>query len=118
MAEDSKCALGDVYGLVADAFEIIVDARYSQYEAKVHGHQLMQGEKLNDAIVNFELKFVDCAFFFEYALGELLIGVQHGVHGLMHGALGEAAHPQKTLFQFVQITFKVTFHRFLIRSGR
>jgi hypothetical protein len=29
---------------------------------------------------------------------------------LMHGALRQAAHPQQPLFQFVQVSFEVTFH--------
>jgi hypothetical protein len=28
----------------------------------------------------------------------------------MDGALGEAAHPQEALFQFVQIFFEMAFH--------
>ena len=32
------------------------------------------------------------------------------MHSLVDGALGEAAHPQQALFQFVQIFFEVAFH--------
>jgi len=113
MAENSQGALRDVDGLIADAFEIVIDARNGQDETQVHGHELVQSEKLNDAIVNFDLQLVDGAFFFEDALGKLLVGIQHGVDGLMDSAFGEAAHPEQPLFQFVQISFEVTFHRFL-----
>jgi len=44
------------------------------------------------------------------ALRKLLIGVQHRMHPLVHGALRQAAHPQQPLFQFVQISFEVAFH--------
>ena len=70
----------------------------------------MEREKLNDAVVNFELKLVDGVFFIENALGELLIRLQDGLDGLMDGALGETAHPQKAFFQLVQIFFEVAFH--------
>ncbi len=95
VAQDAQRALRDVDALIADAFEIVVNAGNGQDEAQVRGHELVQGEKLHDAIVNFQLQFVDGAFFVEDALGEGFVGIQHAVHGLMHGALGEAAHPEE-----------------------
>jgi hypothetical protein len=73
----------------------------------------MEGEELDDAVVNFELEFVDGVFFIEDALGELFIGFENGVNGLVDGAFGEAAHPEQALFQFVEISFEVAFHVFL-----
>ena len=113
VAEDAQGALGDVDGLVADALEIVVDARNGQHEAEINGHELVEREKLDDAVVNFHLKLVDGVFFVEDALGKLLVGFQDGVNGLMDGALGEAAHPEQALFQFVQIFFEVAFHELL-----
>jgi len=43
----------------------------------------VQGEKLNDTIVDFHLELVDGVFFLEDALGELFIGFQNGVNGLV-----------------------------------
>jgi hypothetical protein len=108
--EDAERALGDVDSLIADALEIVVDAGNGQDEAEIGGHELVQREKLNDTIVDFHLELVDGVFFVENALGELLIGVQNGVNGLVHGAFGEAAHPEQALFQLVQIFFEVAFH--------
>jgi len=51
-----------------------------------------------DAFVDFDLHFVDGVFFREDDFGEMFFGVQDGVDGLMDGALGEAAHPEETLF--------------------
>ena len=96
--------------LVADAFQIVVDARDGQHKAQVHGHQLVQRQQLHHAIVHFDLQFVDGVFFGQHAIGELLVGIQHGMHRLVHGALGEAAHPQQPLFQIVQISFEMAFH--------
>jgi len=110
VAEDAEGALRDVDSLIADALEIVVDARNRQDEAEIGGHELVQGEKLDDAVVNFHLKLVDGVFFLEDALGELLIGFQNGVNGLVNGALREAAHPEQALFQLVQIFFEVAFH--------
>src|SRR6266566_9901315 len=110
VAEDTERALRDVDGLVADALEIVVDARDRQDEAEIGGHELVQGEKLNDAVVDFHLKLVDGVFFLEDALGELFIGFQNRVNGLVNGALREAAHPEQALFQLVQVFFEVAFH--------
>jgi hypothetical protein len=70
----------------------------------------MESEELNDAVVEFELKFVNGIFFIKHTLGELLIGFEHSVDGLMDGALAEAAHPEQALLQFVEIFFEVAFH--------
>jgi hypothetical protein len=113
VAKDARGRLRDVDGLIADALEVVVDARDGKNQAQVGGHQLMEREELNDAVVNFELQFVDGVFFIEDALGKLLVGFEDGVNGLMNGALGEAAHPQEAFFQLVQISFEVAFHELI-----
>jgi hypothetical protein len=65
---------------------------------------------LHDAVVDFNLQLVDGVFFVEYAVGKLLIGIEHGVNRLMNGALGETAHPQEAFFYFVEIFFEMAFH--------
>jgi len=112
MAEDALRGLRDVHGLVADALEVVVDARNGQDKAEIDGHQLMKGQQLDDAVIDFDLQFVDGIFFIENALGKLFVGFQDRMDGLMDGALGEAAHPQEALFQLVQIFFEVSFHEF------
>ena len=113
VAQDADAGLRDVDGLVADALEIVVDARDGEDEAEIDGHQLMEREELDDAVVDFELELVDGVFFVEDALGELFVGVEDGVDGLVDGALGEAAHPEQAFFDFVQIFFEVAFHLIL-----
>jgi hypothetical protein len=110
MAKDASCSLGYVDGLIAYALEIVVDARDGKDKAEIDGHQLMESEELEDAVVDFELEFVDGVFFIEDTLGELFVGFEDGVDGLVDGALGEAAHPEQALFQFVQVFFEVAFH--------
>jgi hypothetical protein len=110
VAEDAQGALSDVDGLIADALEVVVNARDRQDEAEIRGHELVQGEKLHDAVVDFHLELVDGVFFLEDTLGKLFIGFQNGVNGLVNGALGEAAHPEQALFQLVQVFFEVAFH--------
>jgi hypothetical protein len=61
----------------------------------------MEGQELDDAIVDFDLEFVDGIFFVEDPLRELLVGVEDRVNGLVDSALAEAAHPEQALFQFV-----------------
>ncbi len=101
VAEDAEAALGDVDGLIADALEVVVDARDGEDEAEVGGHQLMEREELDDAVVDFELELVDLVFFVEHALGELFVGVENAVDGLVDGALGERAHPEQAFFDDV-----------------
>src|SRR6267143_7316894 len=110
MTEDAQGSLRDVDGLIADAFEIVIDARDRQHEAEIDGHKLVQSEKLNDAIVDFHLELVDGVFFLEDAVGELFVGFQNGVNGLVDGAFREAAHPEQALFHLVQVFFEVAFH--------
>jgi len=116
MAEDALSALGDVDSLIADALEVIVDARNGKNEAEIDGHELVKREELNDAVVDFDLQLVDGVLFVQDALGQLIVGIQHGVDGLMDGAFGEAAHPEQPLFKLVQIFFEVAFHEFLFRT--
>jgi hypothetical protein len=73
----------------------------------------MEREELDDAIVDFELKLVDLIFFVKDALGELFVGVEDGVDGLVDGALGERAHPEEPFFDDVEIFFEVAFHLIL-----
>jgi hypothetical protein len=113
VAENAQGTLGNIYGLVADALEVIVDARDGQDEAQVSGHQLVESEELHDAVVDFELQFVDGGFLFEDAASQGFVGIQDGVDGLMDGAFGEAAHPEQALFYVVEIFFKMPFHGFL-----
>ena len=80
MAKDTRGALRDVDGLVADTLEIVVDAGNGKDKTEIHGHQLMESEELENAI------------------GELLVGLEHGMDRLVHGAFGEAAHPKQPLF--------------------
>jgi hypothetical protein len=73
----------------------------------------MEREELDDAVVDFELELVDLVFFVEDALGELFVGVENTVDGLVDGALGERAHPEKAFFDDVEVFFEVAFHLFL-----
>ena len=110
VAQDAHGGLGDVHGLVADALEVAIDARDGEEKAQVGGHGLLSGEQALDALVNFDLHFVDGVFFGEDDFGEMFFGIQNGVHGLMDGALGEAAHPEQSLLQFFEIVFEMSFH--------
>jgi hypothetical protein len=98
VAEDASGGLGDVDGLVADAFQVTVDARNGEEEAEVRSHGLLGGEEALDTLVNFDLHFVDGVFFGEDDFGEMFFRVQDGVDGLVDGTLGEAAHPEEALF--------------------
>ena len=110
MAQHAHGGLGDIDGLVADALEIAIDARDGEEKAQVGGHGLLEREEALDAFVNFNLHFIDGVFFVEDGFGEGFFGVEDGVDGLMDGALGEAAHPEKALLQFFEIVFKMAFH--------
>ena len=95
VAKDPDRSLRYVDGLIADALEVVVDAGYGEDEAQVHGHQLVQGEELNYAVLDFDLQFIDGVFLVEDALGLLLVGVEDGVNGLVNGTFGQTAHPEE-----------------------
>jgi hypothetical protein len=117
VAKNAHGSLRDVHGLITNALEVIVDAGNGQDKAEVNGHELVEREKLDHAVVDLHLQLVDGVFFFEDTLGELLVGIQHGVHRLMDGVLGEAAHPEQPFFQLIQILLKMTFHEALPSIG-
>jgi hypothetical protein len=74
---------------------------------------LMERDDLDDAVVDFELELVDLVFFVEDALGELFVGVENAVDGLVDGALGERAHPEEPFFDDVDVFFEMSFHLIL-----
>src|SRR6266571_4434210 len=45
VAKDAQSSLRDVDGLIADALEIVIDARDRQHEAEIDGHELVKREK-------------------------------------------------------------------------
>ena len=110
MPQNALGGLRDIDGLIADALEVVVDARNGQHKAQVGGHELMQREQLHDAIVDFHLQLVDGRLFVEHGFGQSSVAIQHGMDGLMDGALRQAAHPEKPLLQAVQLNLKMSFH--------
>jgi hypothetical protein len=95
------------------ALQVVVDSRDRQYKAQVCRHELVQCQQLHDAVVDFELQLVDGVFLIQHSLRQLLVRVQHTVDRLMHGTLGQAAHPEQPLFQLVQVLFEMAFHESL-----
>jgi hypothetical protein len=55
-------ALGDVGGLIADAFEVAVDLDDGEDEAQVDGHGLLFGEQIVGHLVDGGLGGVDGGF--------------------------------------------------------
>jgi hypothetical protein len=110
VAQDAHGGLRNIHGLIANAFEVAIDTRNSEEKAQVGGHGLLQSEQSLNALVNFNLHFVDRVFFGENGLGEVLFGVEDGMDGLMDRALGEAPHPQQALLQLFEIAIEMSFH--------
>ena len=110
MAQDAHGRLRDVDGLIANTLQITVDARNGQQKAQIRGHGRLQCEQALDALVDFNLHLVDGVFFGQHGFGQALFTIEHGLHRLMDGALGETTHPQQPLLQFFQIVFEMAFH--------
>jgi hypothetical protein len=96
--------------LIADPFQIVIDARYGQHKAEIRGHELLQRQQLYDAVVDLNLLLVDGVFFVEHHVSEVFIRLENCVDSLVHGAFSEAAHPEQSLFQFFEVALKMTFH--------
>jgi len=93
-----RCArLRDVDRLVGNTFQIVIDSRYGQDEAEIRGHELLKRQQLNHAVVDFNLQLVDDVLFIQHCQSEFFFRFEHGVHGLVHRALGKAAHPEQPL---------------------
>ena len=118
MAHDALRRLRDVDRLVADAFQIVIDARNGQHKAEIRGHELLQRQQLHDAVVDLNLQLVDGVLFAEHGESEFIVRFQHRVDGLMHGAFGKVAHPEQPLFQFFEVALKMTFHPESSESNR
>src|SRR6202030_3601186 len=88
------------------------DAGNGQNKAEIGGHKLLQREQLHHAVVNFNLQLVDGVFFAEDGSRQLFVRIEHRMNRLMHGSLGQAAHPKHALFQLFQIAFEMAFHIF------
>src|SRR5690348_2717010 len=103
VAHDAHGGMGDVDGLIADAFKVAIDARHGEKKAEVGSHGRLKSQGALNALVDFDLHFVDGVFLGEDGFGEALVAIENGVDGLVDGAFGEAAHPEKALFEFVEI---------------
>jgi len=117
VAHDAHGGVSNVDGLIADAFEIAIDAGHGQKEAQVGSHGRLKGQGALDALVNFDLHFIDGVFLGENVLSKALVGVEKGVDGLMDGAFGKTPHPEEALLEFVEIVFEMAFHEFRFPSA-
>jgi hypothetical protein len=70
----------------------------------------LQGQQPLNTLIDFDLHFVDGVFLSENRFREMLLGIEHGVDGLVDGALNEAAHPEEALLQLFEIVFEMAFH--------
>src|SRR5260370_20496105 len=71
---------------------------------------MVKRQNMHHTIVDLYLQLVDPVLLIQHAFGKLLVGIQHGMHRLMHGALRQAHHPQQPLFELVQSSLEVAFH--------
>jgi len=107
-----------VDGLIADALEIVIDARDSQHEAEIDGHELCQREKLNNAIVNFHLELVDGVFFLEDALGELVHRIPERRERTGERRAPRGCPSRAGALSFRSVFFEVAFHPCPLLSQR
>ena len=123
MTHHAHGGLRDIHRLVADALQVAIDARNGEQKPQIGSHRSLQSKQALNALVDFDLDFVDRVFLVQDGFRQRLFCVEHGVNGLMDGALREAPHPEQPLLQLFEIVFPVAFHEFsvpsiFIRTGR
>jgi hypothetical protein len=106
----------DVDSLIADALQVAIDAGNGQEEAQVNSHGGLSRQEALNAIVYFDLHFIDRVFLAQNGFRQVFFRVQYGVDCLVHGALRKTAHPKQPLLEFLEIVFPMAFHVSSIRS--
>jgi hypothetical protein len=102
--------LSDVYGLVADAFEIGINFGYGKDEAQIDSHGLLHGKEIESRLVDFPLRRVDQALAFKnhLAAGEVTINVR--LSRTIHRLLRQSTHAEQLLAQIVEALLKARAH--------
>jgi hypothetical protein len=54
--QQAEHRLGDIYAVIADAFEIVVDFLRCQDEPQIDRHGLLQRKEIDDRVVDFNLE--------------------------------------------------------------
>jgi hypothetical protein len=103
-------ALGDVDGLIADAFEIGVDLGDSEDEAEIAGHRRLHGEKVEGKLVNLALAGIDERFAFEHHLAAGEIAIKVSAASTFDGLLRETTHAEQLLAEFIETLLKAGTH--------
>ena len=110
LADQVEHALRDVDRLVAHALQVGIDLEHRQDEAQIDRHGLLHGEQVERQFVDFALGLVDGALAGQHHLAELAVAGAIRLGGAIDGLLGQAAHAQELLFQFVQSLLKAAAH--------
>ena len=85
-------ALGDVGGVVADAFEVAADLQRGENLAQVARHRLAQRQQPDRQIVELALELVDLGVAFDDAGGERAVALGDRIDRRGELAFGEPAH--------------------------
>ncbi len=122
---DQGNALGDILGIVADAFDHADDLQRSDDVAQVVGHGRAQGDDLDYQLFNFRLYGVDALVVGDHLRGERLVLPLEGNHRILDGRFGAAAHFGDEAAQLVDFLVKRLDRMFchylsprISRSGR
>src|SRR5579863_2427570 len=103
-------ALGDVYRLVAHAFEIGINLGHGKNESQVDGHGLLHGQQIECGFVNFALGRVDQALAFQHHLASRKVALYISLAGAIHRLLREASHAKQPLPKIVEPKLKARTH--------
>ena len=106
----------DVHGLVADTLQVVVDSRDGQHQAQVGSHNWCRASNCMTRSSISICSSLIAGSSLEHGSASDASRLEHRMNGLVHGALGKAAHPEQSLFQFAQFDFKMSLHRFFLSA--
>ena len=53
---------GNTFGIIADAFQIVVDLQHSQGKTEIDGYRIIEGDEVLDVTVDFQFESIDAFF--------------------------------------------------------
>jgi len=107
-----KARLGDVFGQVGHALQLVIDFHGRGDPAQIHGHRLVQGQDLQALLLDVVLLLVDLAIAGDDLVGQLDIAILQGADGLVNRLFHGRGQGQQVALQAIQVALKVFGHWF------
>lgn len=102
--------MGDIDGLVPDAFQLGANLHRHCDESQVAGGRLAQREEFDAAVVDLHLEPVEVVIVHVNAPRGLIVALQQRFHRFGKAAVGECGHLQQLVFEGRKFLIEMSFH--------